>query len=56
MNRLVTVVLTVDAERYGVDPKDDEAVINLVRDKLEFQPFPWEHVSYSLDEDIGYDD
>lgn len=48
MNRLVTITLTVDAERFGVNPLDTEAVIELVRTKLEYQPFSWE-----MDADIG---
>lgn len=51
--RLALVCFEIDAERYGVDSKNDEAVIELLRQKLNFQPFSWELLQYSLDENIG---
>jgi len=53
MIRFANVCFAIDAERYGVDPKDDEAVIKLLQQKLSYQPFDWTLEEYSLDESLG---
>ena len=53
MIRFAAVCFAIDAEKYGVDSKDDKAVIELLRKELENQPFDWTLEEYSLDEDLG---
>lgn len=51
--RYANVCFSIDAEKHGVDPEDDNAVIELLRSKLESQPFEWTLESYSNEQDLG---